>query len=53
MASNRETLAAKIVAQADVKAERLISVLRMALATMLFIGVSYVLSQTDVAGLEG
>jgi adenylate cyclase len=53
MASNRETLAAKIVAQADVKAERLISVLRMALATMLFIGVSYVLSQTVVAGLEG
>jgi adenylate cyclase len=53
MASNRETLAAKIVAQADVRAERLISVLRMALATMLFIGVSYVLSQSEAAGLEG
>jgi adenylate cyclase len=53
MSSNADTLATKIVARADVRAERLISLLRMALATMLFMGVSYVLSQSGAAGLEG
>lgn len=53
MTSVADTLAARIVAQADAKAERLISVLRMVLATMLFAGVSYVLSQSEAAGLEG
>lgn len=52
MGSKRETLAAKIVMQADIKAERLISVLRMGLATILFMGVSFVLSQTETAGLN-
>lgn len=47
-----QTPAAKIIAQSDLKAERLISVLRMTLAVLLFCGVSFVLSQSQSAGLE-
>lgn len=53
MASAEHTLAAKIVAQSDIKAERLISLLRMGLAVMLFFGVTYVMSQAEAAGLQG
>lgn len=47
-----QTPAAKIIAQSDLKAERLISVLRMTLAVLLFCGVSFVLSQSQSVGLE-
>lgn len=53
MAKRSQTLAAKIVAQSDISAERLISMLRMGLAIMLFFGVTYVMSQAQTAGLEG
>ena len=53
MPQGSHTLAAKIVAQSDIRAERLISMLRMGLATMLFFGVTYVMSQAQAAGLEG
>ena len=46
------TLAAKVIAQSDLKAERLIAMLRMTLAALLFLGVSFVLSQVRSAGLE-
>ena len=52
MAKQQKTLAARIIAQSDVRAERLISLLRMGLATMLFLGVSYVMSQVETAGIE-
>lgn len=52
MAKRQQTLAARIIAQSDVRAERLISLLRMGLATMLFLGVSYVMSQAETAGIE-
>ena len=52
MAKRQQTLADHIIAQSDVRAERLISLLRMGLATMLFLGVSYVMSQAETAGIE-
>jgi len=52
MSSNPKTLAARLIDKSDVKAERLISVLRMTLATTLFIGVSFVLRQSESVGLE-
>jgi adenylate cyclase len=48
-----QSLAARIIAQSDIRAERLISLLRMGLAIMLFFGVSYVMSQAEAAGLQG
>ncbi len=47
-----KTLAARVIAESDLKAERLIAVLRMTLAGLLFLGVSFVLSQSHSAGLE-
>ncbi len=47
-----QTPAARIIAQSDLKAERLIAVLRMILAALLFFGISFVLSQSHSAGLE-
>jgi len=52
MAKIPKTLAARVIAQSDLKAERLIAALRMTLATLLFLGVSFVLSQSQSAGLE-
>jgi adenylate cyclase len=52
MATLKQTLAARVIAQSDLKAERLIAVLRMTLATLLLLGVSFVLSQSQSAGLE-
>jgi adenylate cyclase len=52
MAKIPTTLAARIIAKSDVKAERLISILRMTLATLLFFGVSFILSQSKSVGLE-
>lgn len=52
MSSNPKALAASLIEKSDVKAERLISMLRMTLATTLFIGVSFVLRQSESVGLE-
>lgn len=52
MAEISKTLAAKVIAQSDLRAERLIAALRMTLATLLFLGVAFVLSQSQSAGLE-
>ena len=52
MTKTPTTLAAKVIAQSDLKAERLIAMLRMTLAALLFLGVSFVLSQVRSAGLE-
>ena len=47
-----QTLAARVIAESDLRAERLIAMLRMSLAVLLFLGVSFVLSQAQSAGLE-
>ncbi|MEL6751919.1 MAG: adenylate/guanylate cyclase domain-containing protein [Pseudomonadota bacterium] len=52
MATVPTTRAGRFIAQSDLKAERLIATLRMVLAALLFAGVSFVLSQTQSAGLE-
>ncbi|MDJ0613746.1 MAG: adenylate/guanylate cyclase domain-containing protein [Rhizobiaceae bacterium] len=52
MVTKTETLAERVISESDIKAERLIAVLRMTLAAMLFLGVSFVLSQSQSAGLE-
>lgn len=53
MLSNPErSIAATVIAQSDIRAERLISVLRMLVAATLFLGVTFILSQSEAAGLD-
>ncbi len=52
MARNLKTLADRVIAESDLKAERLIALLRMTLAAMLFLGVAFVISQSKSVGLE-
>lgn len=51
MVVGSKTLADRVIAQSDLRAERLIGVLRMLLSAMLFAGVAFVLSQSEAAGL--
>jgi len=52
MASRPKTLAARIIAESDIKSERLISMLRMALASLLFFGVAFLLLRSEALGLD-
>ncbi len=46
-----ETLADRLIKRSDLRAERLIGLLRMGLSSLLFAGVGFVLSQSETAGL--
>ena len=52
MNSKSKSRSTKLIEKSDIEAERLISIIRMTLASMLFFGVATILYQSKSVGLE-